>query len=83
MMGGNLSLNEGDNIFTIDELAQKYHRQWLAVTVVERDNNGQPLKVRFLARDVNVMGVRQVAGVKDFCTFYTGPIPETDHVGMF
>ena len=77
-----MSMNEGD-IFTIDELAQKYQRQWLAVTVVERDHNGQPLKVKFLARDVNVFGVRQVAGVKDLCTMYTGPVPETDHVGMF
>ncbi|RJO60575.1 MAG: hypothetical protein C4542_08820 [Dehalococcoidia bacterium] len=78
-----MSLNEGDNIFTIDELAEKYPRQWLAVNVVERDNNGQPLKVKFLARDVNVFGVRQMTGNKDFCTMYTGPIPETDHVGMF
>ena len=76
-------MNESDTIFTIDELSQKYHRQWLAVNVVERDNNGQPLKVKFLARDVNVFGVRQVEGVKDLCTMYTGPIPETDHVGMF
>ena len=78
-----MSLYDSDRVYTIDELSQKYQRQWLAVTVVERDDNGQPLKVIFHERDVNVFGVRQIAGVKDLCTMYTGPIPETDHVGMF
>jgi hypothetical protein len=78
-----LSLIDGDKVFTLDELAQKYFRQWLAVKVLERDHNGQPVKVIFLERDVNVMGVRQLTGVKDLCTMYTGPIPETDHLGMF
>ena len=78
-----MSLIDGDKIYTLDELAQKYHRQWIAVKVVERDQNGQPVKVIYLERDVNVAGVRQVPGIKDLCTFYTGPVPEIDHVGMF
>lgn len=78
-----MSLIDGDKVYTLDELSQKYQRQWLAVKVVERDHNGQPVKVIFLERDVNVMGVRAAAGVKDICTLYTGPVPETDHLGMF
>jgi len=73
-----------NDIYTLDELAEKYPRQWLAVTVVERDSEtGQPLRVKLLAREVDVFTVRNKAGTNDFCTIYTGPIPEVNHVGMF
>jgi hypothetical protein len=78
---------EGDVAYTLDELMEKYQRQWIAATVVERDNlTGQPVKVKMLAREINSSGVRQAAwdtGSRDFCTIYTGPIPEIEHVGMF
>jgi hypothetical protein len=81
-----MGFNDGDTIYTLDELADTYARQWVAVTVMERDQNGQPLKVKVLAREINSSGARDSAwnkGARDFCTIYTGPIPEIEHVGMF
>jgi hypothetical protein len=71
------------NTFTLDELAEKYPRQWLAVTVVQRNNDGQPLKVNVLTHEIDVFTARNKAGTHDFCTIYTGPIPEVNHLGMF
>lgn len=71
-------------IFSIDELAEKYPRQWLAVNVLERDSeSGQPLKVKLLTKGIDLYSVRNKVGTNDFCTLYTGPIPEINHVGMF
>jgi hypothetical protein len=79
-----MAWNETSEIYTLDELAKKYPRQWIAASVVERDSqNGQPLKVRFMAREITAMSVRSAVNSPDFCTIYTGPIPEIDHVGMF
>ncbi len=77
-----MNIHENE-ILSIDELTEKYPRQWLAVQVIERDKeSGQPLKVKFLKRDIDLYAVRSdLTG--DFCTLYTGPIPEIRHVGMF
>jgi len=69
---------------TMEEAAEKYPQQWLGVKVVERDKeSGQPLKVKVLVKNVDLYIVRRNIGVDDVCTFYTGPIPETDIVLMF
>jgi hypothetical protein len=36
-----------------------------------------------LAHEVDVFSARDHAGGINFCTLYTGPIPEINHVGMF
>ena len=69
--------------YTMEELAAKYPRQWLAVDVVARDGSGQPLQVTVLKRGVNAGTVREVEGKSAFCTLYTGSIPELGHRGMF
>ena len=74
---------EPGKVFTLEELAQRYDRQWLAVNVVERDQNGQPLKVTVLKRGVNVYDTREGVGTSSFTTLWTGPVPEVNHVGMF
>ena len=69
---------------TIEEAAKKYPRQWLGVKVVERDKvSGQPLKVKVLAKNMDLNIVRRNIGLDDVCTFYTGPIPEISMVLMF
>ena len=79
-----MTSHENCDIYTLEELGEKYPRQWIAASVVERDSqNGQPLKVRFLAREITAMSARSAVNSSDFCTFYTGPIPEINHVGMF
>jgi len=71
-------------VFSIDELAEKYPRQWLAVSIVEREKeSGQPLKVRIIAKDMDIHAIRTKVREDDFCTLYTGPIPEINHVLMF
>jgi len=77
-------MNTGESkVFTLVELAEKYPRQWLAVSVVERESeSGQPLKVRLIARDIDIFAVRRNIHLDDYCTFYTGPIPENLHVMM-
>lgn len=68
---------------TIEEAAEKYPRQWLGVKVVERDKeSGQPLKVRVLSKNVDLVSVRTKIGMDDVCTLYTGPIPEINHLLM-
>ena len=80
----NLDLNvDPEKILTIGELAEPYPRQWLAVNVVERDNNGQPVKVKVIKRGVDAFSARVDTGTTSFCTLYTGPVPELRHVGMF
>jgi hypothetical protein len=74
---------EPDRIFNMEELVERYPRQWLAVNVVERDENAQPVKVTVLKRGVNVYDAREGVGTPSFCTIYTGPIPEVLHLGMF
>jgi hypothetical protein len=74
---------EPGHVFNVEELAEKYPRQWLAVNVVERDANYQPVKVTVMKRSVNVFDVREGVGTLSFCTLFTGPIPEVAHKGMF
>jgi len=70
-------------VITLEEAHLKYPDQWLAVKVVERDErSGQPLKVRVIAKNIDIYSVRKQAGVDDICTFYTGPIPQTSTVLM-
>ena len=73
-----------DRIFTLDELADTYPHQWLAVNVVERDSaTEQPVRVTVLKRGVDAYTVRDITGTQSFCTLFTGPIPEITYVGMF
>ena len=82
-MSMDLNLDRG-RTFTLDELAEKYPRQWLAVNVAERDSeNGQPVRVTVLTREVDVYTARNNAGTQTFCTMYTGTIPEVKYLGMF
>lgn len=76
-------MNQAETI-SLEEATEKYPRQWLAVKVVKRDKeSGQPLKVEVLAKNVDLHFVRRDLRVSDFCTFYTGPIPEISTVLMF
>ena len=71
-------------ILSLDELTEMFPRRWLAVEVVERDSeSGQPLKARLLQNNVDLYAVRMNIRESEFCTLYTGPIPEVKHVGMF
>jgi hypothetical protein len=79
-----MNINHSDDVYSLEELAEKYPRQWLSVAVVERDNqNGQPVRVKLLARELDVHSVRARTKSTDYCTFYTGPIPEVNYIGMF
>jgi hypothetical protein len=76
-------LNQSE-VVTIEEAKVKYPKQWLGAKVIERDiESGQPLKVRVLAKNMDLYDVRNTIGVDDVCTFYTGPIPEISLVLMF
>lgn len=68
----------------MDEVNEKYRRLWLAVKVVERDEeSGQPLIVKVLSSDLDSFGLRnKLYTEKEVCTFYTGPIPDMDHLLM-
>jgi len=71
-------------VMTLEEAAEKHPKQWLGVKVISRDKeSGQPLKVKVLAKNVDLYSVRRNIGVDDVCTFYTGPIPEISIVLMF
>ena len=75
--------NNESKVFSLDELAEEYPRQWLAVSVVERDSeSGQPLKVRLITKDIDIHSIRSKVPVDDFCTSFTGSIPEINHVLM-
>ena len=77
-----MNTNES-KVYSLDELAEEYPRQWLAVCVVERENEaGQPLKVRLISKDIDINSIRVKVRGNDFCTLYTGPIPEIQHVMM-
>jgi hypothetical protein len=74
-----MDITEG-KAMTMEEATQKYPRQWLGVKVLDRDKeSGQPLKVEVLYSDVDLTGIDKI-GLDDFCTIYTGPIPEVDHL---
>ena len=69
-----------DEAITMEEAVEKYPRQWLGVQVVDRDKeSGQPLRVKVLYKNVDLSGVDEI-GLDDFCTIYTGPIPEIGHM---
>jgi hypothetical protein len=77
-------MNKLENeIFTLRELRNRYPNEWLGVEVVEREeDSGQPLKIRLISRHVELSHIRE--NIKDeFCSIYTGPIPEVQHVLMF
>jgi hypothetical protein len=78
-----MNINEPEPL-TLNETTKKYPRLWIAAQVVERDNeSGQPLKFKLLLRDADLYAARSGLKLTDYCTFYTGPIPEIAHVGMF
>jgi hypothetical protein len=77
-------MNKSENeILTIGELCARYPHQWLGVEVVEREKDGgQPLKVRLISRHVELFHIREkIKG--EFCSIFTGYIPEVMHVLMF
>ncbi len=78
------AMNKSENeSLTLGEICDRYPNQWLGVQVVEREKDGgQPLKVRFICRHVELPHVREkIKG--EFCSVYTGSIPEIMHVLMF
>jgi hypothetical protein len=77
-----MNTNES-RVYSLVELTEEYPRQWLAVSIVERESEaGQPLKVRLLSKDIDIYSIRAKVSSNDFCTLYTGPIPEIQHVMM-
>jgi hypothetical protein len=65
----------------MEEATAKYPRQWIGVTVENRDESGQPETVKVVYKDLDLEFVRKNTEV-NICTFYTGPIPETGLVLM-
>jgi hypothetical protein len=62
----------------IEQLAQKYRGQWLALRVTARDASGQPRRALTLAHGATRAEVhRKVRRVSDVCLLYAGPaVPE-------
>ena len=76
-------MNNKSDILGLEELAERFPRQWLAVSIIEREKEtGQPLKVRLITKDLDIYSIRSKLTVDDFCSLYTGPIPEVKHVLM-
>ena len=54
-----MDMNNKTDIFDLDELAEKFPRQWIAVSIVEREKEtGQPLKVRLITKDMDIYSIR-------------------------
>ena len=62
---------------TIDELYSSLPGHWTGVRVLSRDENGQPLDIEVVARDVDVLDSRAyLKKGEEYCIIYTGNVPE-------
>jgi len=69
---------------TMEEALNRYPRQWIGVIVINRDReSGQPKDIKVIAKNVDINVIRRSLKAEEYCTFYTGPIPESTLVLMF
>ena len=63
---------------TLSEMKERFHGQWVAVRVTERDDGGQPVAGEVLAVKPSRLEVAEaVREERDVCLLYAGePIPE-------
>jgi len=58
---------------TIREIYRKYKGMWVAVVVTQRDANGQPLKGKVVAHDIDRYRLRQqTTNYRELCIFFAG-----------
>ena len=65
---------EAGEVLTLAEIREKFSGDWVAITVTQRDEAGQPLKGIVIAHDVNRTQLRDMLNdVPDCCIFSTKP----------
>ncbi len=66
---------------TLSQISERYHDRWVAVEVTRRDRNGQPVRGRVVAADVDRYNIREkTMRLTDICIFYAGEIPYRLHL---
>ena len=69
---------------TLDELYRAMPGHWAGVKVLSRDENGQPVDIEVIARDVDVLDSRAyLKKGEEYCIVYTGNVPEHGLTMMF
>ena len=71
-------MSESADVMSLDEMKERFHGQWLAITVTARDDAGQPIAGHVLAhRPTRLEVCEAVRSERDACLLYAGaPIPE-------
>jgi len=68
-------------VLTLSQISARYHDRWVAVVVTGRDRNGQPVKGRVVAEDVDRYNIRmKTINLRDVCIFYAGELPYRLHL---
>ncbi|MGA2665419.1 MAG: hypothetical protein ABSF83_10785 [Nitrososphaerales archaeon] len=66
---------EGETL-SLSEILARYKGRWVAMVVVERDANLQPLSGRVVAEDADRYRLREhLSGYADVCILYAGASP--------
>ncbi len=73
-MSGTLAPKEGSPIvLTMKEIREKYKERWVAMTVMQRDENLQPTAGTIVADDLDRYRLRsKLTSYTDICIFHTG-----------
>ncbi len=66
---------------TLSQISARYHDRWVAVEVTRRDRNGQPVRGRVVAADVDRYNIREkTTRLTDICIFYAGEVSYRLHL---
>lgn len=66
---------------TLSQISAKHHDRWVAIEVTKRDRNGQPVRGRVIAEDVDRYNIREkTMRMADVCIFYAGELPFRLHL---
>ena len=71
-----------EQVMSLAEISKKYPDNWLAVKVLERDENAQPVRVKLIKKNQDLYNIRSGINEEDVCIFFTGSIPLTRVVLM-
>jgi hypothetical protein len=71
-------MDANTEILSLTEMRERFHGQWLAVRVTERDEAGQPVAGELIAHKPSRLEVSlAVKDARDICLVYAGaPVPE-------
>lgn len=71
-------------VMTMDEIMERYKGCWVAIKVVERDANAQPVRGEVISHHgIRSMVMKAIYNEPDVCILRATSVPEEGYMAMF